>query len=113
MVCQHVPMGAITYRLSYRVRKSLFGLLTVDQSITVVNFALYRKDQATPEDIDYFECQQEMVQELYQQHMHVERVIGKLFHVLKSFRCNIKKTDYVEVLLWHYVSQRVVISFIL
>ncbi|XP_048736383.2 chromodomain-helicase-DNA-binding protein 1-like isoform X3 [Ostrea edulis] len=34
------------------------------------------KDQATPEDIDYFECQQEMVQELYQQHMLVERVIA-------------------------------------
>lgn len=49
-------------------------------------FVLNRKDQATPEDIDYFECQQEMVQELYQQHMHVERIIGKLFNVLKSFR---------------------------
>ena len=37
---------------------------------------IHRKDQASPEDIDYFECQQEMVQELYQQHMHVERIIG-------------------------------------
>jgi hypothetical protein len=46
---------------------------------TICNFDYYyRKEQATPEDIDYFECQQEMVQELYQQHMLVERVIGNL-----------------------------------
>ncbi|GFS24820.1 chromodomain-helicase-DNA-binding protein 1, partial [Elysia marginata] len=34
------------------------------------------KDAATPEDIEYFDCQQEMMQDLTESHKNVERIIG-------------------------------------
>lgn len=34
------------------------------------------KKTASPEDIEYYDCQEEMAEELRQQHMHVERVIA-------------------------------------
>lgn len=36
------------------------------------------KKFATPEDIEYYDCQEEMAEELRQQHMHVERVIAHI-----------------------------------
>lgn len=37
-----------------------------------------RKDSATPEEIEYFDCQQEMSEELYTRHQVVERIICEL-----------------------------------
>lgn len=37
-----------------------------------------RKDSATPEEIEYFDCQQEMSEELYIRHQVVERIICEL-----------------------------------
>ncbi|XP_034324831.2 chromodomain-helicase-DNA-binding protein 1 isoform X1 [Magallana gigas] len=63
---------------SYKTLKEqkVHGLKKLDNYIKKQDEIREWKDQATPEDIDYFECQQEMVQELYQQHMHVERIIA-------------------------------------
>lgn len=36
-----------------------------------------RKQSASPEDIEYYECQKEMMNDLYKSHMEVERIIGK------------------------------------
>lgn len=35
------------------------------------------KSYAGPEDIDYFECQQELQQDLLKSYYNVERIIGK------------------------------------
>ena len=35
------------------------------------------KARASPEDIEYYECQQELQQELLWSYMRVERIIGK------------------------------------
>nr|XP_022330657.1 chromodomain-helicase-DNA-binding protein 1-like isoform X3 [Crassostrea virginica] len=63
---------------SYKTLKEqkVHGLKKLDNYIKKQEEIREWKDQASPEDIDYFECQQEMVQELYQQHMHVERIIA-------------------------------------
>ena len=37
------------------------------------------KTRATPEDVEYYECQQELQQELLFSYMRAERIIGKLF----------------------------------
>lgn len=34
------------------------------------------KARATPEDVEYYECQQELQQELILSYMRVERIIG-------------------------------------
>lgn len=36
------------------------------------------KARASPEDVEYYECQQELQQELLLSYMAVERIIGKL-----------------------------------
>ncbi|XP_067119443.1 chromodomain-helicase-DNA-binding protein 1 isoform X3 [Centruroides vittatus] len=48
------------------------------------------KETATPEDIEYFECQQEMAVELRQQHMRVERIIAHA----PSKNGDVNSTDY-------------------
>lgn len=35
------------------------------------------KARASPEDVEYYECQQELQQELLLSYMRVERIIGK------------------------------------
>lgn len=43
-----------------------------------------RKNIASVEDIEYFECQQEMSEEIQKQCQQVERIVGEfLFDVLK------------------------------
>ncbi|XP_062610883.1 chromodomain-helicase-DNA-binding protein 1-like isoform X1 [Saccostrea cucullata] len=63
---------------SYKTLKEqkVHGLKKLDNYVKKQEEIREWKEQASPEDIDYFECQQEMVQELYQQHMHVERIIA-------------------------------------
>lgn len=39
------------------------------------DIAMWR-EHATPEDIDYYECQQELQQELLKSYNNVERIIG-------------------------------------
>lgn len=41
------------------------------------------RQQAGPEDIDYFECQAELQQELVKTYNFVERIIGNLFLLLQ------------------------------
>ena len=36
------------------------------------------KTRASPEDVEYYECQQELQQELLSSYMSVERIIGKM-----------------------------------
>ena len=37
---------------------------------------------ATPEDVEYYDCQQEMMQDLTESHKNVERIIG--LHIFVS-----------------------------
>lgn len=37
----------------------------------------YWRSQAGPEDLDYYECQTELLQELVKSYNFVERIIGK------------------------------------
>ncbi|KAK3096752.1 hypothetical protein FSP39_002924 [Pinctada imbricata] len=63
---------------SYKTLKEqkVHGLKKLDNYIKKQEEIKEWKDSATPEDIDYFEVQQEMVQELYQLHTKVERIIS-------------------------------------
>jgi len=45
----------------------------------VMCFFVCRKQGASPEDIEYYDCQREMTQDLYKSHQLVERIIGKRF----------------------------------
>lgn len=47
------------------------------------DLAQWRK-HASPEDIDYFECQLELQQELLKSYNNVERIIGK-FRLFRSW----------------------------
>lgn len=50
------------------------------------------REHATPEDIDYYECQQELQQELLKSYNNVERIIGKYlnsFHLRSNFLRNV------------------------
>ena len=38
---------------------------------------VFRKQRADPEDVEFFECQQEMREELRNKYLEVERVIGE------------------------------------
>lgn len=42
----------------------------------------YWRKYASPEDIDYFECQQELQQDLLKSYYNVERIIGKKYKLL-------------------------------
>lgn len=42
-----------------------------------MDLSIWRK-HASPEDIDYFECQLELQQELLKSYNNVERIIGKI-----------------------------------
>jgi len=38
---------------------------------------VFRRRQATPEDCEFFDCQQEMLEELDVQYCQVERIVSK------------------------------------
>ena len=40
------------------------------------------KKASSPEDIEYFECQQEMNEDIHKQYQQVERVIGLIFFIV-------------------------------
>lgn len=43
-----------------------------------------RKEMASPEDIEYFECQQEMMIDLYESHQQLDRIVGEFKHFISS-----------------------------
>jgi hypothetical protein len=45
--------------------------------LTTICLVIHRKAAANPEDLEYYECQQEMSLELYKQYRLVERIIGR------------------------------------
>ena len=47
------------------------------------------KSRATPEDIEYYECQQELQQELITSYMRVERIIGNPIFDVYEFSFNL------------------------
>lgn len=48
----------------------------------------FRKQIVSPEDLEYFECQRQMLDELFSQYTLVERIIGnELIISMKSFFC--------------------------
>ena len=47
------------------------------------------KSRATPEDIEYYECQQELQQELITSYMRVERIIGNSIFDVYEFSFNL------------------------
>ncbi|CAH1797458.1 unnamed protein product [Owenia fusiformis] len=51
------------------------GMKKLDNFIKTNNEIAMWKRQATPEDVEYFDCQQEMAQQLLDQHRNVERII--------------------------------------
>ena len=51
-----------------------------DAASLQVMTACLRRNRANPEDWEYYECQQEMMEDLYKQYCQVERVISKWFY---------------------------------
>lgn len=51
--------------------------------------SVFRKQTASPEDIEYYICQKEMMKDLCRSHQDVERIIGELYLSLlrKLFGC--------------------------
>lgn len=43
------------------------------------SFASGRLKAASPEDVEYFNCQEELMDDLHSQYQLVERIIGELF----------------------------------
>lgn len=54
------------------------------------------KRTASPEDIDYHDCQEEMAEELRQQHMLVERVISHCTYTKNVYLCKWQGLPYSE-----------------
>ena len=48
--------------------------------LIIVSFT--RRDAATPEDIEYYNCQQEMMEDLLQSYRFVDRIISKFDDLL-------------------------------
>ena len=46
---------------------------------------VFRKKHAVPEDVEYFECQEQMNLDLYEEYQEVERVIGNSIAIRESF----------------------------
>jgi len=42
-----------------------------------VEYDVFRRRQASPEDCEFFDLQQEMLEELYVQYCQVERIVSK------------------------------------
>lgn len=49
-----------------------------------------RKDNASPEDVEYYECQQEMMQDLIYQYNEIERIIGMFDNPFKDLYYSMK-----------------------
>lgn len=54
-------------------------------------WVVFRKSDASPEDIEYFECQSELMDDLYLQHQQVERIISELstYNIMKLYKPHI------------------------
>ena len=63
-----------------------------------VSVAACRKDMVSPEDVEYFECQQEMALELFQQYNTCERIIGTSLYSTPSIQ-HTSSSNYYNVLL--------------
>ena len=65
-------LDATEQSYGYQVKglKKLENYLKKDDEIR------FWKNRATPEDVEYYECQQELQQELLWSYMRVERIIG-------------------------------------
>lgn len=55
------------------------GIKKLMNFITKENEIERWKHHATPEDVEYYECQLELSQELLKSYNRVERIIGKLY----------------------------------
>ena len=51
---------------------------------TTISFVLNRKRLASPEDVEYFEYQQELHEEILDEYKIVERIIGKMLKLNKQ-----------------------------
>lgn len=60
-----------------KVKSFVFCVLSNRLDVLII-LSGCRKDSATPEEIEYFDCQQEMSEELYTRHQVVERIICEL-----------------------------------
>lgn len=61
-----------SYGFQVKGLKKLENYLKKDDEIRIW------KARASPEDVEYYECQQELHQELMWSYMNVERIIGNL-----------------------------------